>query len=310
MKNSLIMLSLITLLTACGSSSDGGTGMSDAKNDDGKKPTSQPKPVKKKVTGIKVRTIIDAKNKIGGTDKITAITDIGEGSTNRLKLNDKVIDLMPENFALKDIYEYFSIPADDGIRRMVSGSHYKNARFGIVGVGDDTVKEYTAFSQGIDPSKELPKTGKAFYNGDIVTYFPGKHRYNDNGTIMLITDFANKGVTASIKHYTHSKEKILAGQGVIKGNSFTLTKTEGQQKMQGRFYGDKAQEVSGVYTQNSYTDVYDNQQPALIAAFGGIKKDTLTADDKKQMKAIEKKGLDLMLQEAVREKLLKEQGKK
>ncbi len=315
MRKQPIMSVLLTLLlTACGSSSSGnGNKMPNTDNSNGKKPISQPaqqKPVKKEVTGIKVQAVIDVKNKIGGIDKITTIADIGEGSTNRLKLNGKIIDLMPKNYALRDIYEFFTIPNNDGVRRMVSGSYYKNVRFGIVGTGDDNRKDYTAFSQGINPTKELPITGKAFYRGDIVTYFPGQSTYNDDGTIILVTDFANKGVIASINHHTHSEEKILAGLGVIKGNSFTLTKTDGDQKLQGRFYGTNGQEVSGVYTQNSYDDVYNNKQPAIIAAFGGIKQEILTDDDKKQMETIQNKGTDLMIQAAAREKLLKEQEKK
>lgn len=142
---------------------------------------------------------------------------------------------------------------------------FTDVRFGaIVSTGPDE-NEYIFYNG--NPTKTMPTTGTASYNGHFIVTGDISPAFDDEdyvtGTAQFNADFANKTVTGSMKADMLQPINVDAK---INGNSFTGSATStsfvGKAEVDGKFFGDNAKELGGVF---NYLNDQDN---AWGGAFG------------------------------------------
>ncbi len=218
MKKTLLVITLSTVLTACGSSG-GSSNTGSVANDTGKHitPIENPKenPVLKDVKDM-----------------------------NKFTLNGKTIELIPSFIHSGGFYK----TQDKNSARNISGNKYKETRFGVL--IPDYNEEPIAISQGnVTPVDNMPKNIQVKYLGDFVNYSKNKKRF-ETGSIDVNVDFGTKEIEVDVFDNKHIEKYGDTMTGKVSGNQFTFDEGKGH----GTFYGSQASELSGVHkSENSVT---------------------------------------------------------
>lgn len=125
---------------------------------------------------------------------------------------------------------------------------YSDTRFGVYEGGPNGNAYF--FHNG-NPTKEMPSSGRANYNGDVIVSGDTPHfKYGDylEGTSQFTADFSNKTLSGTLNIDTMQAINVNAN---ISSNNFTGTASSGDfatsAKVEGKFYGDNAKELSGVF---------------------------------------------------------------
>ena len=140
---------------------------------------------------------------------------------------------------------------------ILSNSNFKASAFGTY--SDYLIDQYF-FAQG-NPTTlaQIPTAGKVEYNGGAVYRKDGDEFYNEISEMTATADFAKKVIDINIKENPNAVPEMNFG-GKITGNSFA-GEVNGI-KTQGGFFGENAQEMGGLFT---------NEADQSRGAFGGIK---------------------------------------
>ena len=117
------------------------------------------------------------------------------------------------------------------------------------------------FAQG-NPTAlaQIPTAGRVEYNGGAVYKKDGDRNYSERTEMTATADFGTKAIDINIKEKPNFVPGMNFG-GKITGNSFA-GEVNGI-KTQGGFFGENAQEMTGLFT---------NESDKSRGAFGGIKK--------------------------------------
>lgn len=116
------------------------------------------------------------------------------------------------------------------------------------------------FAQGLPTAiAQIPTAGTVVYNGGAVYKKDGDQYYSERTGMTATADFANKVIDINITEKTNAVPSMNFG-GKITGNSFA-GEVNGI-KTQGGFFGEDAQEMTGLFT---------NEADQSRGAFGGIK---------------------------------------
>ena len=197
--------------------------------------------------------------KQGGTVQTAYIS--GNPNLYVLDVEGKSINIIPEGMGAGKV---LNITANN-ITRIVSGSSYKNVRWGLI--TEDSLNNYYLVSYGINPTGDMPTSGSATYVGQ------GVHGYASNGAALdtyrlsnakFNVNFADKSFEGSI---TPDNGKVFGNINEVKisakidGNQFNGKTTEGTEAV-GRFYGNNASELAGSYV---------NEKASYLGVFGAQK---------------------------------------
>ena len=123
---------------------------------------------------------------------------------------------------------------------VVSGSNYKNSKFGYVNDGTD---DYI-FSQGA-LTANMPASGVVKYSGAAAV---GRAAVVDTAVANFSADFGAKTLTGKITQNAQSNLKFnpIDIAASINGNHFS-SKDDATVKTTGSFYGDNARELGGIF---------------------------------------------------------------
>ena len=197
--------------------------------------------------------------KKGGTIQTAYIS--GNPNLYVLDVEGKSINIIPKGMAPGTV---LNITAKN-ITRIVSGSSYKNVRWGLI--TEDGLNNYYLVSYGINPTGDMPTSGSATYVGQ------GVHGYASNEAAIdtyrlsnakFNVNFADKSFEGSItpdngKAFGNINEVKISAK--IDGNQFNGKTNEGTEAV-GRFYGNNASELTGSYV---------NEKASYLGVFGAQK---------------------------------------
>lgn len=142
---------------------------------------------------------------------------------------------------------------------------FTDVRFGAIGSTGPEENDYIFYNG--NPTKVMPTSGTANYNGHFIVTGDGSSAFDDEdyltGTAQFTADFANKTITGSMQTELLQPINVNAK---INGNGFTGSATStslvGTADVDGKFFGSNAKELGGVF--NSLND----QDNAWGGAFG------------------------------------------
>lgn len=141
---------------------------------------------------------------------------------------------------------------------ILSNSNLQSSAFGTY-VDKLTGNQYF-YAQGLPTAvTQIPTTGLAEYKGGAVYKKDGNQNYSEISEMKATADFANKVIDINITEKANAVPGMNFG-GKITGNSFA-GEVNGI-KTQGGFFGENAQEMTGLFT---------NEADQSRGAFGGIK---------------------------------------
>lgn len=141
---------------------------------------------------------------------------------------------------------------------ILSNDNFKSSAFGTY-VDNLTSNQYF-FAQGLPTAvAQIPTTGIAEYKGGAVYKKDGDRNFSESTEMKATADFANKVIDINIMKKTNAVPEMHFG-GKITANSFA-GEVNGI-KTQGGFFGENAQEMGGLFT---------NEADQSRGAFGGIK---------------------------------------
>ena len=139
---------------------------------------------------------------------------------------------------------------------ILSNNNFKSSAFGTY-VDNLTGNQYF-FAQGLPTAvAQIPTTGNAEYKGGAV--YKKDNANSERSEMKATADFANKVIDINIMKNTNAVPEMHFG-GKITANSFA-GEVNGI-KTQGGFFGENAQEMGGLFT---------NEADQSRGAFGGIK---------------------------------------
>lgn len=131
---------------------------------------------------------------------------------------------------------------------IVCCGEYSDTRFGVYEGGEND--NAYVFSNG-NPTKDMPASGVATYNGHVIIDGDTPHFDDEDylkGSTQFTADFANKTLEGSLNVDTMEAINVKAN---ISGNNFagTASSTDFRTSadVNGKFYGDNAKELSGVF---------------------------------------------------------------
>lgn len=185
---------------------------------------------------------------------------------NEIVVDGKSITLIPAHLPAS---EFHRVTNDyDGFHRLVSGNFLSYSRFGYVENKDEDPR---FFSLGAI-TMNMPTTGTAKYTGKIIESGDHKHGTDDNdfwshnkGTFTADVDFAAKTISANLINLGKGENETRGFTAKINGAEFLGTSGSGGIKgVAGKFYGDNAAEIGGVYRGETDKDL-------MIGSFGGKK---------------------------------------
>ena len=231
------------VLSACGSG--GGNSSNNAKNPpmaDNTPKTNNPSPL----------------NNIPSTSATGAALILTNQDANvvekRVEINDPSTDMLNvDGKSIRVSYKNSGIYAGTWLN--INGLHaccdkYSAVRFGIVKDGEKGYMFYNG-----SPTKSMPTSGTATYNGyALVTGNSAQFKDKDwlDGTSKFDVDFGTKKLSGTLNVDTLDAVNIAAD---ISGNSFAGTANSAgfstQAKVEGKFYGDTAKELGGMFKDNS-----------------------------------------------------------
>lgn len=243
---------LALALSAC-SSKNGGSSAPAPKPvvpSQGSKPTTQPTTTNTTTSSNSVKTtyVGQAINTANGSQK-----NINTNNVATLIVDGKTYTIESPNISAGS---FVSISSKD-FQKVVSGRHMNYAKYGsykdIAGTGN----EYVFYQGQQTAANKVPSTGMATYQGRSTLVCGSCADNRDiNGTSQFTVDFGNKSITGSLTH-PNTTVNLAA---TINGNSFTGAK-DGFTTT-GGFFGPNAEEISGVFT---------NQSQKISGAFGATK---------------------------------------
>ena len=174
-----------------------------------------------------------------------------------LNINGKRIDIAPEG--VNPGYTYLN---KDGEIRLSTGAFVNGVVFqdsmqnGIYQNQKDG-KTYVYIQGELTPIDNIPKSGEARYLG-LSSYHVNNYTLHEGSLdgapprfgivgVDMTANFEDKTVAGHLVHASAAKnDNVLAElEGTISGNQFSGTKND--TKLQGAFFGEKANEMGGVY---------------------------------------------------------------
>lgn len=248
------------VLTACGSG--GGNGDNKSSNNKSTKEIVQDvkNKAKEKTDGVQ-NNAQKAADK--AKDKVQEATDkVKDKAKQAVSITGKAISM--KNGTLKDINKasVTSVNVDGKIFPISYGANvyagtwmstpnfvaccgkFSDVRLGIA-PGNDADN---LFVNG-NPTKNMPTQGTATYEGSALVIKNNQYFLNDNKQISVFTaDFGNKTLTGTLNVKTFQPINVKAN---ISDNNFsgkaTSTEFKTQANVTGKFYGDNAKELGGVF---------------------------------------------------------------
>lgn len=175
------------------------------------------------------------------------VLSLSSQDRNEIVVDGKSIALIPAHLSAgKFLHLDHSY---DGFRRKVSGDFLSYSRFGYV---ENKNEDPRFFSLGAI-TMNMPTTGAAKYEGKIAE--SGAHKTDDNyywshtqGTFTADVDFAAKTISANLINLGKGENETRGFTAKINGAEFLGTSGSGGIKgVAGKFYGDNAAEIGGVY---------------------------------------------------------------
>lgn len=263
----ILGLTLLTLtLTACGS---GGGGSGSSENQNGStaqnqltqpvtpsqpiqpaKPSQPAKPEQPKAEKPKDTITGIYRESFWGFDH-----DLSGNDINAIKVWGTEIQLLDP--AMKSENGWLSDSVDKRSNRIVS-DFLTNARLGLAIRSSEVV----AFAQGkATPVENVPTLGSPSYKGQHILVVENskeaqqetKTKYSSfRGEALFDVDFANKKITGSLelpKAENQTEKAYLPISADIKGNTFEKEAFFDGSYVKGKFYGENASEMAGVYQQ-------------------------------------------------------------
>ena len=209
------------------------------------------------------------------TETISGGTLVGKQNSPARLLTRDIRDLaiIDENGKIVDInilrragemdpesYEAYDDPYNLRKERqtILSNNNFKSSAFGTY-VDNRTGNQYF-FAQGLPTVvAQIPTAGIAEYKGGAVYKKDGDRNFSERTEMKATADFANKVIDINIMKKTNAVPEMHFG-GKITANSFA-GEVNGI-KTQGGFFGENAQEMGGLFT---------NEADQSRGAFGGIK---------------------------------------
>lgn len=220
-KLSLIVLTSLAI-TACGSGGNGGNSSEQPQQ------PQQPQPL--------------PNNNAVGAALAFSVGNDGEQVIKHLTITDS-------NLAELNV-DGQKISLSSELDQLVCCRDHSDSRFGVISGNHGT--DY-AFYYG-NPTKKMPISGTAEYLGGAVLL--GASENVETGKASFKVDFENKTLTGTL----NVPRFAIAVDGHIANNSFTGTATPkdsavlpGVAKVEGKFYGDQAKEMSGLFNTDDGT---------------------------------------------------------
>ena len=141
---------------------------------------------------------------------------------------------------------------------ILSNSNFKSSAFGAY--YDTLTGNRYFFAQGLPTAvSQIPTAGQVEYKGGAVYKKDGEQNYSELSEMTATADFATKVIDINIAGKTNALPGMNFG-GKISGNSFAGNANG--IKTQGGFFGENAQEMTGLFI---------NEADQARGAFGGIK---------------------------------------
>lgn len=175
------------------------------------------------------------------------VLSLSSQDRNEIVVDGKSITLIPPHFSAGKFLDLDH--SYDGFRRVVSGNFLSYSRFGYV---ENKNEDPRFFSLGAI-TMNMPTTGTAKYEGKIAE--SGAHKTDDKdywshtqGTFTADVDFAAKTISAKLNNLGKGENETRGFTAKINGAEFLGTSGSGGIKgVAGKFYGDNAAEIGGVY---------------------------------------------------------------
>lgn len=237
---STLSILLTSALTACGGST---SSDSLGANPNPVTPTINPtKPNSVNIVGKAIITDDTYANRIDRHD----IVSVNGNDINKLNIGGKIFNLVPSNVSTSN----FTTLKTNDYTSVVSGTHLSHAKYGFY---EDSItkNEYYFYQGSLTPVSNMPTTGIIKYNGYALHGCDRCSYENNMWTSNFDVDFNKKSLTGVIKN-TYG-DHIVPLQANISGNVFSGTVSGTSIKVDGAFFGDNAQELSGTYTNGTGT---------------------------------------------------------
>lgn len=174
--------------------------------------------------------------------------------------NGRIVDINILRRAIDEfgdeVYDPYNLQKEG--QTILSNDNFKSSAFGTY-VDNLTGNQYF-FAQGLPTAvAQIPTAGSAEYKGGAVYKKDGDRNFSERTEMKATADFANKVIDINIMKKTNAVPEMHFG-GKITANSFA-GEVNGI-KTQGGFFGENAQEMGGLFT---------NESDQSRGAFGGIK---------------------------------------
>lgn len=244
-KKTVLFLALSLSLAACSSSGSGSRNSANtAPGAFGPINTPVAVDASKKYNGI----LLKADEQSDKSMK-SEVLPLSSQDRNEIVVDGKTITLIPPHFSAGKFLDLDH--RYDGFRRVVSGDFLSYSRFGYVENKDEDPR---FFSLG-DITMNMPTTGTAKYTGKIIESGDHKTAHGDDyfwshnkGTFTADVDFAAKTISANLINLGKGENETRGFTAKINGAEFLGTSGSGGIKgVAGKFYGDNAAEIGGVY---------------------------------------------------------------
>lgn len=244
----IVKLSLTVLacamMAACGSS--GGSSDNQGSNSQSNTANNASKPVNNKPSSINSSNTGNAfvVKAVGEDDISISNVQLSKADLNKITVEGKEIQIGYPGISSKVWNDM--IVGDTAL--LVCCGKYSDTRFGAYEGGPD---DNAYFFHNGNPTKDMPTSGVASYNGHVIIAGDTPHFDDEDylkGSTQFTADFANKTLEGSLNVDTMKAINVKAN---ISGNNFAGTASSSDfsssAKVDGKFYGDNAKELSGVF---------------------------------------------------------------
>lgn len=232
------------MMAACGSSggssdNQGSNSQSNTANNSSKPVNNKPSPINSSNTGNAF--VVKA---VGEDDISISNVQLSKADLNKITVEGKEIQIGYPGISSK-IWNGMSV-GDTAL--FICCGAYSDTRFGAYEGGPD---DNAYFFHNGNPTKDMPTSGVASYNGHVIIAGDTPHFDDEDylkGSTQFTADFANKALEGSLNVDTMKAINVKAN---ISGNNFagTASSTDFRTSanVNGKFYGDNAKELSGVF---------------------------------------------------------------
>lgn len=147
----------------------------------------------------------------------------------------------------------------------LGNANYRHSQFGLL--HDDKV--LALFTRG-EPTGELPQTGMAHYQGDIILAWVNAHNqaHTEQGKVDALADFDRQRIDIKIASNSHDPEVLQNtirkdnGGNYLFDNAKIAQENNMKPTIVGYFFGPQGQEIGGTY---------ENTQEGIRGVFGATK---------------------------------------